>query len=195
MKTFFLCRSSLVSRCWGGLRRPGRGQILKFPKPETSKIGEFQCSGKLQNECCTTISEAARRGIALKNGRLFCTTFPCHICARHIVASGIGEVIFVEPYEKSRTGELYADSVSVEPPELSTGKANFRAFVGVAPRRYIDFFQMTQARKTAEGKILDMDDIAEGPKIKRIVLTYLIVEDIVIRDNKQVQKSKGEANE
>jgi cytidine deaminase len=141
------------------------------------------------------IAEAARRGVSIKGGRLFCTTFPCHICARHIVASGIDEVIFVEPYEKSRTGELYSDSVSVEPQEPSTKRANFKAFVGVAPRRYMDFFQASTSRKKDNGKIFEMDEIAEKPRIKRIVLTYLLVEDMVIRDTKPVPKlrRKGDA--
>jgi cytidine deaminase len=85
------------------------------------------------------ISQAARVGSALQNTRLFCTTFPCHICARHIVASGIAEVVFIEPYEKSRTDQLFADSISIEPNEPSPKRANFRAFVGVAPRRWIIF--------------------------------------------------------
>ena len=86
------------------------------------------------------ISQAARAGVRLQDGRLFCTTFPCHICARHIVASGIREVVFIEPYEKSRAQELFGDSISVEPTEPSPNSTNFRAFVGVAPRRYLDFF-------------------------------------------------------
>lgn len=138
--------------------------------------------GRAVHAEAAAISEAARRGVPIHQGRLFCTTFPCHICARHIIASGIREVIFVEPYEKSRTGELYADSVSVEPQEASSKRANFRSFVGVAPRRYIDFFQTIGPRKKANGKILDIEEIADEPKIKRIVLTYLVIEDIVIRD-------------
>lgn len=149
--------------------------------------------GRAVHAEASAISDAARRGVAIKNGSLFCTTFPCHICARHIIASGVNEVIFVEPYEKSRTEELYSDSVSIEPQELSNRKANFRAFVGVAPRRYIDFFQMSHDRKTAAGKILDMDDIAESPKIKRIVLTYLVIEDIVIRDTMPMSNSTGDS--
>lgn len=151
--------------------------------------------GRAVHAEAAAISDAARRGVPLQSSRLFCTTFPCHICARHIVASGIKEVVFVEPYEKSRTGELYSDSVSVEPQELSAGRANFRAFVGVAPRRYMDFFQMTHARKTQEGKILEMDEIAKSPKIKRVVLTYLAIEELVIRDTIQVPAVTGDANE
>lgn len=146
--------------------------------------------GRAVHAEAAAIAEAARRGVSLKGSRLFCTTFPCHICARHIVASGIDEVVFIEPYEKSRTGELYSDSVSVEPREPSTKRANFEAFVGVAPRRYMDFFQSSSDRKKVNGKILEMDEIANIPRIRRIVLTYLLIEDMVIRETKPVPKSK-----
>lgn len=152
-----------------------------FKNSILSDVIEF---GRAVHAEASAITDAARRGVAIKNGRLFCTTFPCHICARHIISSGVAEVIFIEPYEKSRTGELYSDSVSVEPQEVSNKKANFRAFVGVAPRSYMDFFQMANDRKTVDGKVLNMDEIANGPRIKRIVLTYLVIEDIVIRDTK-----------
>lgn len=126
------------------------------------------------------ISQAARMGVKLQDARLFCTTFPCHICARHIVGAGIREVIFIEPYEKSRTSELYSDSISVEPAEPSPSRANFRAFVGVAPRRYMDFFESFAARKTVDGKIKNVDEIAATPRIKRLVFTYTFAEAFVV---------------
>lgn len=126
------------------------------------------------------ISHAARSGIRLQDARLFCTTFPCHICARHIVAAGISEVVFIEPYEKSRTAELYGDSISVEPAEPSPRRANFRAFVGVAPRRYMDFFESFGARKTADGKIRSVDELVATPRIKRLVFTYTFAEAFVV---------------
>ena len=140
--------------------------------------------GRAVHAEAAAITEAARRGVRTSGARLFCTTFPCHICARHIVSAGIEEVVFVEPYEKSRTAELYSDSVSVEPTEQTPTKANFSAFVGVAPRRYMDFFQLAGDRKTNDGRVLDMDEIADKPKTKRVVLTYLSIEAIVIRDTK-----------
>jgi cytidine deaminase len=128
------------------------------------------------------ISQAARSGIRLQDARLFCTTFPCHICARHIVATGIREVVFIEPYEKSRTAELYGDSISVEPAEPSPRRANFRAFVGVAPRRYMDFFESFVARKTVDGKIKNVDELAATPRIKRLVFTYTFAEAFVVNE-------------
>ena len=126
------------------------------------------------------ITQAARSGSKLQDARLFCTTFPCHICARHIVAAGIREVVFIEPYEKSRTSELYSDSISVEPVEPSPSRANFRAFVGVAPRRYMDFFESFAARKSADGKIKNVDEIAATPRIRRLVFTYTFAEAFVV---------------
>lgn len=126
------------------------------------------------------ITQAARSGVRLQDTRLFCTTFPCHICARHIVAAGIRDVIFIEPYEKSRTSDLYSDSISVEPAEPSPSRANFRAFVGVAPRRYMEFFESFGARKSADGKIKNVDEIALTPRIRRLVFTYTFAEAFVV---------------
>lgn len=39
------------------------------------------------------------------------TTFPCHYCARHIVAAGIYEVQYIEPYPKSKALQLHADAI------------------------------------------------------------------------------------
>ena len=126
------------------------------------------------------ITQAAKLGVPLRKSRMFCTTFPCHICARHIVASGIEELVFIEPYEKSRTNELFADSISVEPSEPSPKRANFRSFVGVAPRRYMDFFSLGSERKTPEGETLDADAIASRPRVSRYVVTYLLIEEKMI---------------
>lgn len=131
------------------------------------------------------ITQAAKMGISLRDTRLFCTTFPCHICAKHIIASGIKEVVFIEPYEKSRTDQLFADSISIEPHEPSPKRANFKSFVGAAPRRYMDYFSMTTDRKSKDGKILDDDAIAARPKLKRISLTYIHIEDIMVNEARQ----------
>ena len=130
------------------------------------------------------ITQAAKNGVALAGSRLFCTTFPCHICARHILSSGISDVIFIEPYEKSRTGELYSDSISIEPSDHVSNKTVFRAFVGVAPRRYMDLFTLTTKRKNSKGEIISESEIGKQPKLKRSALTYLALEDMMINTTK-----------
>jgi cytidine deaminase len=96
------------------------------------------------------LMDAARHGQAVGGCTLYTTTFPCHDCTKHIVAAGIDEVIFVEPYTKSLTSELFADSVAIDDP-LSSGKVIFTPFIGVLPRRYADLFRMHGDRKTVDG--------------------------------------------
>ncbi len=87
------------------------------------------------------LMDAARRGVAVNEGFLFSTTFPCHECARHIVAAGIKMVYYIEPYPKSLVNELYPDSIRIEGEE-NKEFVSFVPFVGVAPRRYQDVFKL-----------------------------------------------------
>lgn len=96
--------------------------------------------------------DASRRGVAVNGCTLYTTTFPCHECARHIVAAGIHRVVYVEPYPKSLASELYPDSIAVEQSDGNGNQLHFEAFVGVAPRRYMDLFTMTE-RKDKSGNL------------------------------------------
>ena len=49
----------------------------------------------------------ARSGVSPVGGTLYSTTFPCHNCAKHIVAAGLRRVVYVEPYPKSRAVEFF----------------------------------------------------------------------------------------
>ena len=84
---------------------------------------------------------------------LYCTTYPCHQCARHIVAAGIERVVYIEPYEKSLAINLHSDSIC-QPENLKKDKVIFENFEGVAPRRYEKFFRLNSDRKSPEGKLL-----------------------------------------
>lgn len=57
------------------------------------------------------ISTAARQGIALEGKSIYATTFPCPVCARLIVQSGIKKVFFKEGYSVLDAADilLYAD--------------------------------------------------------------------------------------
>jgi deoxycytidylate deaminase len=100
------------------------------------------------------IIDAGRHSISLKGTRLYTTTFPCHECGRHIVAAGIREVIYLEPYPKSGVRTLYQDSIAVDPARRpDPRRVTFRTFVGVAPPRYLEFFtQGKRKRKTNDGR-------------------------------------------
>lgn len=88
---------------------------------------------------------AAREGISTVGGTLYCTTYPCHSCARHLVTAGIAKVLFIEPYVKSLATELHYDSISNLPLPANSPPGSQQAmmvvpFTGVGPRMYEDFF-------------------------------------------------------
>ncbi len=126
------------------------------------------------------LMDAARRGVEAKNCTLYTTTFPCHLCARHIIAAGIKRVVYIEPYPKSMAHELYSDSVVIDPPHIVKDRVHFEPFVGIAPVRYMSLFESPGKRKDNEGKSLAWEKNRANPRIKRFVLSYLLIEDEVV---------------
>lgn len=105
------------------------------------------------------IVDAARRGVSVHSCELFTTTFPCHECARHIVAAGISRVVYRVPYPKSLVRELYPDSIGVDGEGSPGSVVAFEPFVGVAPRRFREFFEL-RVRKDEHGRTLAWTDSA-----------------------------------
>lgn len=134
-------------------------------------------------EMCAIV-DASRRGINISGATMYVTTFPCHECAKHIVAAGIKKCYFIEPYAKSQTSELFSDSISVET-KTDREKILFEPFVGIAPRRYMDFFLVSQnSRKKKDGTLVSWDDVKKNaqPKIAGAWPAYTANERIVVDD-------------
>lgn len=131
------------------------------------------------------LMSAARLGISVHDATLFCTTFPCHMCARHIVASGIKRVVYVEPYPKSKAKQLHQDSISVDPTAPSTDHVNFEPFEGIAPRQYQDIFDAGELRKDNEGRTIDWrtrgGTMHGTPRFMRFLNTYREIEINIVR--------------
>src|SRR5882757_10653799 len=64
-------------------------------------------------EMCA-ICDAARLGRSVKGATLFVTTFPCHNCAKHILAAGLDRVVYMEPYPKSHVDQLHKNEIEIE---------------------------------------------------------------------------------
>ena len=101
------------------------------------------------------ITDAARGGHPIRECQLFTNTFPCHNCAKHIVAAGLSEVIYNHPYPKSYAQELFADSIVINPPAeqaLPQGRVTFRQFIGILGPMYARVF--TKARWKIENGVV-----------------------------------------
>jgi deoxycytidylate deaminase len=133
-------------------------EIFKAAAVQDSKVMDSLEYGRIIHAEMSAIADAARLGRPIKGAVLFCTTFPCHICAKHIVASGISKVVFLEPYPKSHAFDLHYDSIRVEGDVAAEyedfPKADFVHFSGVSPRRYRDFFEKMK-RKSDDEKFLE----------------------------------------
>lgn len=141
----------------------------------------------------------ARSGVTPVGGTLYCTTFPCHNCAKHIVASGITSVVYVEPYPKSKAKQLHADSIALpdeDEDEPDGPRVRFRAFEGIGPRRFVDLFSLSlgsgrpirRKQKNADGARIEWRRGEHSlPRLPLDPRSYLEREDDVAKSTRQAQ--------
>ncbi len=143
-------------------------------------IGEF--SRTVHAEMAALL-DAARRGVPVESHALYTTTFPCHNCARHIVAAGICRVIYIAPYPKSLASDLHSDSIVIESSQPIRGKVMFEPFVGIAPRKYLDLFTMAE-RRGRDGHVLVWERYGSRPRHveANAHIRYIEQESVLIKE-------------
>lgn len=115
------------------------------------------------------------------NSILFTTTYPCHNCARHIVAAGIIKVVYLEPYSKSMAIDLHNDSIADNKSEKeSASKVRFVPYQGVSPRLYKTVYLKEGELKDKDGKLLPDQDMRRDSNVIW-TKTYKEFEDDVIQ--------------
>ncbi len=136
---------------------PDKANELAYLIKDNSRLKDLiEFSRSVHAEMDAITSVAREGGVSVKGCTLYTTTFPCHNCARHIIASGISKVIYIEPYEKSLALQLHADDISNDPSETDDAhkKVIFMHFEGVSPKQYMNFFSLRGDRKNKEGKVI-----------------------------------------
>lgn len=148
--------------------------IASLEKARVVNLLEFMRAIHAEMDALLT---AQRNGVSALHTTLFCTTFPCHECAKLIIGAGVSRVVYIEPYPKSRVADMYKTEIAMESfkalcnsceagstssnecsscgskdlIELKTGwcvecgslhRVEFEPFVGIGPRRYLEFFVM-----------------------------------------------------
>lgn len=117
-------------------------------------------------------------GERILGGKIFVTTYPCHSCARHIIASGISEVYFIEPYRKSLALKLHSDAMTESVIEKDE-KVKLIQFDGVAPTRFLELFESGSRKSKAgvlelatEGAAMPVDSVSLKaiPKLEQVVI-------------------------
>jgi len=147
---------------------------------ESSGIGSLiEFSRAIHAEMAAILAVARDKRHSLDESTMVVTTYPCHNCARHIVAAGVRSVIYIEPYEKSLAVKLHPDSISED--DREGGKVLFKQFQGFAPRHILDLFSMKTERKHA-GKLIEVDRKAALPIYRRYLDSFTVYEDRVVDD-------------
>ena len=129
-----------------------------------TRLGDLTEFGRAMHAEMSAILDAARNGRAVAGASLYVTTFPCHNCARHIVGAGIRNCVFLAPYAKSQAAMLHSDSLEVAKGAQDVAKVTFEPFVGVAPRRYDEFFTWSR-RKEDDGTLWTWDAKSATPRL------------------------------
>jgi deoxycytidylate deaminase len=157
------------------------GALAKLKGSRLMDITEY---GRAVHAEMDAILTCGRIGVSTTGGTLFTTTFPCHNCTRHIIASGVEKVVYIEPYPKSMASKLHKDAIEL--PGSSTLKKNdgrkripFQPFVGIGPRRFYDFFSMKASgsyalkRKTEDGRTVGWKRNQSSPRLQMLPTSYI----------------------
>lgn len=149
---------------------------LVFEQSGIPDLIEF--SRAVHAEMDALISLTRGGGGSTVGANLYATTFPCHNCARHIIAAGIDKVYYIEPYEKSLAPEAHNDAIEVldhdeaEQNGVQPDRLRFVHFSGVGPRMYPKLFLRENGRKDDAGAFIPNATMSDGLPIK-IIHEYL----------------------
>jgi dCMP deaminase len=77
---------------------------LKIPSGERHEL----CRGVHAEQ--NVIIQAAVHGVSTKNATIYCSTYPCSICAKLIINAEISRIVYVDDYEDARAKKLFANA-------------------------------------------------------------------------------------
>lgn len=142
-----------------------------------SSLIEF--SRAIHAEMAAILAVARDKRHSLQDSMMVVTTYPCHNCARHIVAAGVKSVVYIEPYEKSLAVELHPDAISED--ERDANRVHFKQFQGFAPRHILDLFARKAERKIA-GRAIEVSKSDAMPIYRRHLDSFTVYEDKIVHE-------------
>ena len=131
-----------------------KDELAKLIQKETRAGSIIEFSRAIHAEMEAILGLARSQGNSTDSCEMYTTTFPCHNCARHIIAAGIKRVVYIEPYEKSLALDLHEDAITTD--VNHAGKTLFETFSGVSPGKYASFFVARGSRKNSSGQAVDI---------------------------------------
>ena len=132
----------------------------------------------------------------LEEATLYCTTYPCHMCAKLILAVGIKRVVYIDPYPKSKAIELFGECIKDTLDKCDESNCLvFDAFMGIAPRRYLYVFEQNNRKEKDKIHAKKAQRNNDSPYLKgRNRINYLLREICVLRKLKKNLEKKTNLN-
>jgi deoxycytidylate deaminase len=153
--------------------------------------------GRMLHAEMNAITDAARFRRSTVGATLYCTTMPCHLCTKLIIAAGISRVVYIEPYHKSLVEELYGDSVALNEHDAS-GRVQFEQLRGVTPLGFKTVFSKAK-RKNADGSAKSWNRAIAEPVFSSEIPYYaqlesLLVDDLKVALREVARRQEGETS-
>ncbi|WP_276949635.1 deaminase [Acetatifactor muris] len=169
-------------------------------KIKATGIGALTEFGRVVHGEMEALLMCARNGISTKGCSMYMTTFPCHNCAKHIIAAGIKKVVYIEPYPKSKALDFYKNQISQNEQDQND-KVVFSAFKGVGPHRFVDLFSMqsirwySRTRKKKDGYIVQWNRGEANLRNPMALLSYIEMERSAYKQYAEEIAGIGKENE
>lgn len=165
---------------------------------EKSIVKDITEYGRVVHAEMEALLSCARRNVNCQGATLYSTTYPCHNCAKHIIAAGIRRVVYVEPYAKSKALEFHDEAIVHQFFKESgdVRKVCFEPFIGVGPRRFFDLFSMRLGsgylliRKDEFGNAVEWDRSKAVPRLSLNTINYLENEATAALEFKKVEEGE-----
>jgi deoxycytidylate deaminase len=180
--------------------------VLRMPEDQQEEVRAILDASKLKNITeygrvvhaeMEALLSCSRENIGTRHVDLYCTTFPCHNCAKHIIAAGVKRVVYVEPYPKSKALDFHGDAITLDA-SAPQNKVVFEPFVGVGPRSFFNLFSTglgsgyEVVRKSSDGKIVKWDEHGSKLRMQMLPTSYIERETSVADEfNQKLEKING----
>ena len=168
-----------------------------YEKIKASGIGTLTEYGRVVHSEMEALMMCARNNISTRGCTMYVTTFPCHNCAKHIIAAGIRRVVYIEPYPKSKALEFYKNEISQQDSDFET-KVIFTPFKGVGPHKFIDLFSMkstrwySRIRKDKNGDVIKWDETQASLRNPMALYNYIDMEKAAFKQYAEETNAKEE---
>ncbi|KCB48394.1 cytidine and deoxycytidylate deaminase zinc-binding region [Bordetella hinzii 1277] len=165
----------------------------KLLRQDTKLKSLIEFSRAVHAEMHAILNAGATAGTSVNGSTLYVTTYPCHSCARHLIAAGIREVIFLEPYRKSLATKLHKDAITEN--EDAKDRVRLLPYNGVAPSRFLTFFSSWPSGRKDSKTGLRIDRGTPTPVSPRQIEALRTLELIVIRELNSASSTPPAAND